>query len=445
VPRRSRPPPERLGRLVRGAYELQSQITTEVWHFAQSRLENSLNLVVADNSQNTLDVNSIPRRNPDTLTLRKARFFGGNVVKFRTNFFVSFSLTAILSVLASTGFAQSSDQNLPTPVLTNEINGTITALDLGDARLTRRFYAFEANPGDLIITLDSNKLNGDIDVFTAVTFRPLMKTTMYANTLMPEVTKSVFLRAHQILILRVEARTPNDEAGVYHIRFRGTFEPFSGGIPVAEAAESTAESPRSSRGTKRVSSVGATIAEPPVETAAKAEPTPAPVSEPRAVATGPETETSKAATEAAKKAEVPKSTTAKTTARSTPRNTRRRAPARSKPTAQPKAPTETSASKSGTEPATESDAVKKETPGGGKTRAGAPETTANPEKPSQEITPPPIGVRLIIEQKDGTKIDRPMSTVRRVVVEGNVIVIVLKTGRIERVPMSVVTRMAIEP
>jgi len=54
-------------------------------------------------------------------------------------------------------------------------------------------------------------------------------------------------------------------------------------------------------------------------------------------------------------------------------------------------------------------------------------------------------VRLVIEQKDGTKIDRPMSTVRRVVVEGNIIVIVLKTGHIERVPMSVVTRMAIEP
>jgi hypothetical protein len=386
-----------------------------------------------------------PADKSDTLTHRKARLFGGNVVKFRLNWFVTFLIAAVVVVVASTGFAQSSDQSLPTPVLTSEVNGTIAPLDLGDARVTRHFYAFDASPGDLIITIDSKNLNGDIDVFTAVTLRPLMKTTTYASTQMPEVTKSIFLRVHQILILRVEARTPNDEAGSYHIRFRGTFEPFSGGIPVAEATESTAESPRSSRGTKRVSSVGATIAEPPAETAAKAEPTPAPVSEPRAVATGPETENSKTATEAAKKAEVAKSTTAKTTARSTPRNTRRRAPARSKPTAQPKEPAEPSTSKSGTEPATESDAVKKETPGEGKTRAGTSETTANPEKPSQEITPPPTGVRLVIEQKDGTKIERPMSTVRRVVVEGNVIVIVLKTGRIERVPMSVVTRMAIEP
>jgi len=52
---------------------------------------------------------------------------------------------------------------------------------------------------------------------------------------------------------------------------------------------------------------------------------------------------------------------------------------------------------------------------------------------------------LIIEETDGTRIDRPMSTVRRVVIEGGTIVIVLKTGRIERVPMSVVAKMSIEP
>jgi hypothetical protein len=58
---------------------------------------------------------------------------------------------------------------------------------------------------------------------------------------------------------------------------------------------------------------------------------------------------------------------------------------------------------------------------------------------------PPAGAHLIIESKDGTKIDRPMATVRRVVVEGGMIVIVLKTGRIERIPMASVNRMSIEP
>ena len=60
------------------------------------------------------------------------------------------------------------------------------------------------------------------------------------------------------------------------------------------------------------------------------------------------------------------------------------------------------------------------------------ETTPPAEKTkSQEVVP---GARLIVEEKDGTRIDRPMSTVRRVLVEGGTIVIVLKTGRIERIP-----------
>src|SRR5204863_2843471 len=101
--------------------------------------------------------------------------------------------------------AQSTDQSLPTPVLSNDLNGKIVALDVGDPRATRHFYAFAAKPGDLLITIDSANLNGDVDVFTAITFRPLMKTTVYASTQSPQVTKGIYLRAHQILILRVEA------------------------------------------------------------------------------------------------------------------------------------------------------------------------------------------------------------------------------------------------
>ena len=56
-----------------------------------------------------------------------------------------------------------------------------------------------------------------------------------------------------------------------------------------------------------------------------------------------------------------------------------------------------------------------------------------------------VAARLIIEEKDGTRIDRPMSTVRRVTIEGNVIVIILKTGKIERIAMADVARMTIEP
>lgn len=38
-----------------------------------------------------------------------------------------------------------------------------------------------------------------------------------------------------------------------------------------------------------------------------------------------------------------------------------------------------------------------------------------------------------------------MSTVRRVIIEGNTIVVILKTGRVERFAMANVARMAIEP
>ena len=103
-------------------------------------------------------------------------------------------LAAIIVVVGAVQvtFAQSNDQYLPTAVLTNQIEGTIPALDVGDSRLTRHYYAFEATPGDLLVTVNSRNLNGDVDIFTAVTFRPLTKISIYANTSPPQITKSLF-------------------------------------------------------------------------------------------------------------------------------------------------------------------------------------------------------------------------------------------------------------
>src|SRR5205085_3850066 len=102
--------------------------------------------------------------------------------KFCRLLLVALLLESILCALRQPASAQSSDQNLPTAVISNDLNGKIVALDLGDARLTRHYYAFEANPGDLLITVESKNVNGDVDVFTAVTFRPLMKTTLIATS-----------------------------------------------------------------------------------------------------------------------------------------------------------------------------------------------------------------------------------------------------------------------
>jgi hypothetical protein len=350
------------------------------------------------------------------------------IVKFRRYFVDALFLALIAFVQTVT--AQSTDQSLPTPVLSNEINGKIAALDLGDPRLTRHFYAFEGVPGDLLVTLSSQNLNGDIDVFTAITFRPIMKIAMYAggSTQPGDVTKGFYLRTRQVLILRVEARTPNDEVGTYHVRFGGAYEPFSGGIPVAEeSTEQSSDVARTSSGSgRRLSSVGARIDEPVTE------PTPKPA----------EKSTEEAATSAPSAAKGIKAKPTKTA----PRTARGRASrTRAKPTntaSQPKVePTKTEA------PKTETGEEKKEPALVEAKPAAVPEEKpATPEKPAkQEAVAPQPGTRLIIEEKDGTKIDRPMSTVRRVVIEGGTIVIVLKTGRIERVPMSLVAKMSIEP
>ena len=325
-------------------------------------------------------------------------------------------LPGLLCAIVSNAFSQSSDQNLPTPVTANEINGRIAPLDLGDPRSTRHYYAFEGNPGDLLVTVDSKNLNGDIDVFTAITFRPLMKTTLYASSQTSEVTKGLYLRSHQIFVLRIEARTPNDEAGSYHIRFGGTFAPFSGGIPVAEANAPQADSTSASSDSNRLSSVGATIPRPVVEVPATTEPKVSGTEKP-AEDTGATKKTTPAA------AAKPKPTPAGRNARGRPR------PVRPKP--KPPEPAKTESAKT--------EETRKETTAAKEAGSEKPEAKTN----TQEL--PVAGAHLIIDSKDGTKIDRPMATVRRVVVEGGMIVIVLKTGRTERIPMASVNRMSIEP
>jgi hypothetical protein len=192
-------------------------------------------------------------------------------------------LLAALLVPVVSVCAQSLDPNAPTPVRTNSVNGIIAARDLGDARLTDHYYAFTGTPGDLLITLQGQNLNGDVDVFTAGTLRPLFKLTLYAESSAP-VTKSIYLRRREDLVLRVEARSPNDDEGTYRLHFGGSFEPIIGGPDIAETETPTlpkTETPTTGRKTTRVNSAGARIAEPeppPAEVAAA--PTPEPTPEP---------------------------------------------------------------------------------------------------------------------------------------------------------------------
>ncbi len=329
----------------------------------------------------------------------------------------------ILACFAGNASAQSTDIAWPSPVRSNEVVGKIGARDLGDPRLTDHFYAFTGRAGDVLVTVDSRNLNGDIDVFMFTGLRPLLKFTMYAGSSSP-ITKSIYLRNTEGLILRVEGRTPNDDDAVYRIHFGGAFEPITSG-PLAEHEDAvqlaTAEEVPG-KGGRRVSSVGARIEEPRSEVAAAPTPEPTPVAP-----TEPE----------------PKTTTSKPPSRGS--RARRPTPRRSRPTAAAKREETTAKDESeDTTPATES-AAEPKPPAVAKRPPRRGPTTRGAARPSASQEPEESGPRLMIETNDGTLVDRYMNTVRRVTVENGQVVVIGKDGKVQRIPLASVVRMTISP
>lgn len=343
-------------------------------------------------------------------------------------FFVK--ILCVLCVLCGANLfakAQSTNQNFPTAVTTNEISGTIKARDLGDARLTSYFYTFNGNQGDVFINVVTKNLDGDIDIFTADNLRPLTKITVYSDNPDSETGRVVYLRQPQKLILRVEGRTPTDDAATFRIKFAGSFAPAEA---VAESDESKQpEVKRNDEGDIRVNSVGTIIEVKPKPTPKK---TVAVTEEPKKpdeknpdetvekidekIAQKDETE-SKKSDETDTKPEVlitenlPKSDKAETDGKVAEKKT-------PKPkTVKPKKPKE---------------AVKTET------------------KPEKEKKPQPVesaqleNIRLIVEFKDGTKIERPMSEILKVGVDKGILTVIAKDGTIGRYSILDVAKMTIE-
>lgn len=315
----------------------------------------------------------------------------------------------LILLTATVSWAQSVDVGSPTPVRSNTVSGKIVARDLGDSRLTDHYYAFTGTPGDLLITVQSTNLNGDLDVFTAVTLRPLLKLSLYAESTSP-VTKGIYLRKREDLILRVEARSPNDDPGTYRLYFGGSFEPLPGGPDIAEAeAEPTPERPAvAGQKGSRVSSVGARIEEPepPVKEVAAA-PTPEPAPEPTPEAKSVETPTPVVTEKPTAETETETRTT------TPPRSARGRRPASRR---QPPPPRET-----------------------------PPAAAEEPKRIPEPEPEPEVGPRLIIETNDGTLINRSMSTVKRVTIENGQVVVTGKDGKISRILLVNVVRMQISP
>jgi hypothetical protein len=324
---------------------------------------------------------------------------------------------ACLLLLACAGArAQSTDVDHPTPVTSSRISGRITPRDIGDSRLTRHFYILTGTPGDLVLSVESRNLDGDVDLFQAGTLRPLAKLSMYAGELSTSTSKSIYLRERLTIVLRVEARTPNDDPGSYNISFSGGFEAMAAPAEQPETdttAEQAAAIASRDKNTRRVSSVGARLPEPepPVETTKPAQPETSTGNGDATASTGvaDNTETTaRPATTAATRAQRPPSTRAN-------RRGRRRATLPSKPP---------------------------------ETASNSPATTAPEEAPpvvSARPTGLEAGAKLIIETRDGMRIERYMNTVRRVTVEAGQIVVIMKDGKVARHPMADVTRMAIEP
>src|SRR5882762_3368340 len=90
--------------------------------------------------------------------------------------------TAFLVVSASVAArTQSTEIEYPTPLRSNQVTATIEPLDIGDPRQTHHYYAFTGTQGDLVITVVSKNLNGDVDIFTSSGLRPLVKISMYST------------------------------------------------------------------------------------------------------------------------------------------------------------------------------------------------------------------------------------------------------------------------
>lgn len=358
--------------------------------------------------------------------------------KLRTNRLCLLLLFTLFTAIATK--AQSLDPGKPTAIRANSISGRIAARDLGDSRLTDHYYALVGVPGDLLITVNSTNLNGDLDVFTASGLRPLLKLSLYAESSSP-VTKGIYLRKREELILRIEARSPNDDEGSYQLSFGGSFEPIVGGPEIADNESTPTETAAATgdRKTKRVSSVGARLPEPepPVTEVAKTEPTPEPTPE------ATPAESSKPTT-AEKVEPAPKTTASRAPGRG------RRPTGRRTVTTTPPAPKETETPAT-TEPKKEEAAEVTEPPKStpsnrSTTRRGAASARAKKTEPVVTSAPEPepeTGPRLIIETNDGTLINRAMSTVRRVMVENGQVVVTGKDGKIDRIALVNVVRMSI--
>lgn len=326
------------------------------------------------------------------------------------------STLGALIITAISIFAQSTDQNFPTPIRSNEITGQIKARDVGDSRLTRYYYAFDGGQGDIFVNVVTKNFAGDIDVFTAETQRPLTKMVIYPDSSASETGRLIYLRKGERLLLRVEGRTPNDDAATFRIKFGGSFIAINGG---KEEEAPSLQNSQSATGI-RVNSVGTIVEALPN----KSEKAPAliPPSVPvRTTATKTEQRASeKPKLETEKKSEKPQVIVTEAPSVSTVFNSK----------------TVTATDRKATEPKSQP----AKTPPPKRTT----KTKQGVEAPTEPKVDPMANIRLIVQLKTGEVVERPMSEVQRFAWDKGILVVVGKDGKTSRYSIFDVAKVTIE-
>ena len=376
-------------------------------------------------------IKNLPQRHRDTENFIDS-FFEAQINYFKKSLCLCVSVFLIF-LFSLTAAAQSTNQSFPTAVTSNEINGTIKARDIGDARLTSYFYTFNANQGDMFINVVTKNLDGDIDIFTAEGLRPLTKIRVYSDNPDGETGRVVYLRQPQKLILRVEGRTPTDDPATFRIKFAGSFQAVAA---TAETEESKQPEVTSRQETDvRVNSVGTII---------EVKPKPTPTPKPAVVKVEPE-EPKKAD----EKAENERAETVK-----------KDEPEKQDEDKKPEVVTENPSEKKDeteTKPEEKVAATPKKNPP--RRRPNQPKTepqnTAQTEtkpKPTPEkktavapVSPAEMAnIRLIVDFKDGQKIDLPMSEILKFGVDKGILTIIAKDGVIRRYSILDVAKITVE-
>ncbi|MEP6788603.1 MAG: hypothetical protein ABJB40_09240 [Acidobacteriota bacterium] len=365
---------------------------------------------------------------------------GSKITKFAASLFCVLVFTIGVK-------AQSTDQNFPTPITASEISGMIKARDVGDSRLTSYFYAFDGDQGDIFINVATKNFSGDIDVFIADGLRPLTKMVIYADTDITETGRLIYLRKGERLMMRIEGRSPNDDAATFHIKFAGSFIALAPEKKDLTPKVDKTETDTSSRVT--VNSVGTIVSTRPKK-------------QPSKVVEKPKSDISRS--EPPKKIDFPKGVPVKI----------EEEPPASKPADETKVVDDKVKPQEDTIPTKAADEAKPETVYENKTakvtidpvtlpkatpesadtprvkstpRRATRRTRVAPQPPAEAIekkADPLAAIRLVIEMKDGKVIWSAMNEVLRFSVDRGVLTVIGKDGHISRYSILDVAKVTIQ-